>query len=186
MLLIKIILSFMKISLLAFGGAYAAIPLVEREVVEIQQWMTISEFSNLIAIDEITPGPIIINCATFVGMHVAGIPGAIAATFGVVLPAGLLSLTLLILYRKYKKMPLLENIVQTLKCMAVALIFVTFLNIFLNAVFGSKTVDFQSTNYLGILLITVSFFLLRKLKTNPLYIMLGCGLINLVFCLITQ
>ena len=185
MLLLKIVLSFMKITLLAFGGAYAAIPLVENEVVQVQGWMTVAEFGNLIAIDELTPGPIILNCATFVGMHVAGIPGAIAATFGVVLPAGTLAMILLLLYRKYKKMPLLDNIVQTLKCMAIAMIATTFLNILFNALFGSKTIDLTNISYLGVVLIPIAFLLLRKFKTNPLYIMLGCGLINLIFNLIT-
>jgi len=164
MLLLKIVLSFMKITLLAFGGAYAAIPLVENEVVQVQGWMTVAEFANLIAIDELTPGPIIINCATFVGMHVAGVPGAIAATLGVVLPAGTLAMILLMLYRKYKEMP--------------------FLNIAFNALFGSRTVDLSNTNYLAVVLIPIAFFLLRKYKPNPLYIMLGCGAINLAFYLI--
>lgn len=184
MLLLKIVLSFMKITLLAFGGAYAAIPLVENEVVQVQGWMTVAEFANLIAIDELTPGPIIINCATFVGMHVAGVPGAIAATLGVILPAGTLAMILLMLYRKYKEMPLLDNIIQTLKCMAIAMILTTFLNIAFNALFGSRTIDLSNTNYLAVVLIPISFYLLRKYKPNPLYIMLGCGAINLAFHLI--
>ena len=79
-LLLQIVFSFMKIAVLAFGGAYAAFPLVEREVVNIQHWMTYTEFLDLVALDEVTPGPIIVNCATFVGTKVAGVPGAIAAT----------------------------------------------------------------------------------------------------------
>ena len=84
-ILLQIVLAFMRVSAIAFGGAYATIPLVEHEAVVVQHWMTYAEFADLIALDEITPGPILINSATFVGMRVAGIPGAIAATLGVII-----------------------------------------------------------------------------------------------------
>ena len=186
MLLLKIVLSFMKITLLAYGGAYAAIPLVENEVVQVQGWLSVAEFGNLLAIDELTPGPIILNCATFVGMRVAGIPGAIAATLGVVIPAGSLAMGLLLLYRKYREMPLLDNIILTLKCMAVALIITTFINISLNAMFDGGTVALENLNCLGLILVPLAFWLLRKYRPNPVYIMLGCGLINLIFHLIAD
>ena len=86
-MIISIILSFMKIGILAFGGAYAAIPLVEKEIVELRQWMTYEEFADLLALDELTPGPILINSATFVGMKVGGLSGAVAASIGCILPA---------------------------------------------------------------------------------------------------
>ena len=78
--LLQVLLSFMRIGVLSFGGAYAAVPLVEREVVLTRGWLSATEFANLLAIDELTPGPILINSATFVGMRVAGVPGAVIAT----------------------------------------------------------------------------------------------------------
>ena len=85
--ILEIFLAFIRIGALAFGGAYAAMPLIEQEIVDRTGWMTFTEFSDLIAIDELTPGPIIINSATFIGMKLGGIPGAIAATIGSILPA---------------------------------------------------------------------------------------------------
>ena len=78
--LLDIFLNFLKIGLFAFGGAYAAIPLIEEQMVTNTGWMTFEEFSDLVAIDELTPGPIIINSSTFIGMKLAGLPGAITAT----------------------------------------------------------------------------------------------------------
>ena len=178
-MILKLIISFMKIGVLAFGGAYASIPLVEKEVVEIQKWMTYEEFADLLALDELTPGPILINSATFVGMKVNGISGAIAATVGCILPSCMISLLLILIYRKYRKLSYMESIIRTLKCMAIALILSTFIRIVNNNVFNGIMV-----NYIGIVLMLVSFYVLRKYKINPLYIMLVCGVISVICALI--
>ena len=73
-LLLDIVFTFIKIQLLSFGGGHASIPVVQTEIVEIKHWMTIKEFSDLLAMDELTPGPLAINCATFVGKKLAGLP----------------------------------------------------------------------------------------------------------------
>ena len=111
MFVIKIFFSFLKIGIFAFGGAYAVIPLVEEQMVTNTGWMTFSEFSDLIAIDELTPGPIIINAATFIGMKLAGLPGAIAATLGCIMPGFIIVLTLICLYSRYKKIPMISEII---------------------------------------------------------------------------
>ena len=74
-------ISFLQVGLFSVGGGYAAIPLIQNQVVNVWQLMTIEEFADLITIAEMTPGPISINSATFVGMRLAGIPGAIICTF---------------------------------------------------------------------------------------------------------
>lgn len=172
MLILQIILSFMKIGALAFGGAYAAIPLVEEEIVEVRQWMTYDEFADLLALDELTPGPILINSATFVGMKAAGPAGAVAATIGCILPSCLISFVLIIIYRKYKNISFMNNFLAAFKCMAIALIFSTFLRV-ISRLFTTKDIKHD---LIGCLLIAISFWFLRKYKINPLYIMLGCGL----------
>ncbi len=174
-MILKLIISFMKIGVLAFGGAYASIPLVEKEVVEIQKWMTYEEFADLLALDELTPGPILINSATFVGMKVNGISGAIAATVGCILPSCVISLLLVLIYRKYRKLSYMESIIWTLKCMAIALILSTLIKIVGNNVYSGTKI-----NYIGIVLMLVSFYVLRKYKINPLYIMLVCGVISVI------
>lgn len=178
--LLEIVLTFMKIGIICFGGAYAAIPVVEREVVDVCHWMTYTEFADLVALDEITPGPIIINSASFVGMRVAGIPGAIAATIGCIIPPCIITIILIYIYRKYRNIAIISDVLYTLKCMALAMIISTWLSIFLNAVFPGKVIAINNVDYLLLVMSIASFMILRKYQPNPLYLMLGCGLINLV------
>lgn len=84
---IQLFLSFLKIGAFTFGGGYAMIPLIQREVTEKKKWITDDDILEIVAISESTPGPIAINAATFVGYRVAGKKGAAAATIGVVLPS---------------------------------------------------------------------------------------------------
>ncbi len=84
---LSLLLTFLKIGALTFGGGYAMIPLIQRETVEKKKWISDSDILDIVAIAESTPGPIAINSATFVGYRVAGFIGAFAATLGVVLPS---------------------------------------------------------------------------------------------------
>ena len=181
MLLLEIIFTFMKIGALSFGGAYASIPLVERQVVEISQWMTYTEFSDLMALDELTPGPMLINSATFVGMKIAGIPGAIAATLGCITIPCIITIILVTIYRKYSRIDVIGDALFALKSMATAMVISTTLSIIINAVFPGKLLYISNINYLMIIMIICSFFILRKYQVNPIYIMLGCGALNLLF-----
>lgn len=180
--LIALFLGFARIGIMAFGGAYAAIPLVEREVVEINGWLTYEEYGNLLALDELTPGPILINSATFVGARVAGVPGAIAATLGTIAPACAISLTLLLIYKKYMKLDWLQSIIFAVKCMTVGLITVTILRAVTNSVLEPRsTLGFDP---LMAIMTAAAIFVMKKWKPNPLWLMLGGGAINLIAALI--
>ena len=87
MILLKLFFSFIQIGLFSIGGGYAAMPLIQAQVVEANGWLTMNEFIDLITIAEMTPGPIAVNSATFVGIRIAGLPGAVVATFGCILPS---------------------------------------------------------------------------------------------------
>ena len=87
MIYLQLFLSFLQIGLFSFGGGYAAMPLVQGQVVTAHGWLSMSEFTDLITISQMTPGPIAVNSATFVGIKIAGIPGALIATLGCILPA---------------------------------------------------------------------------------------------------
>ena len=110
MKLLQLFLSFCKVGLFSIGGGYAAMPLIQSEVVTLHGWITMSEFADLISVSEMTPGPIAVNSATFVGMHIAGIPGALIATVGCVLPSFIIVSILARLYVKYRN----GNAVQTI------------------------------------------------------------------------
>jgi len=90
MIYLKLFWEFIKIGAFTFGGGYAMIPLIERGIVTKYHWLTMEQFTDLIAIAEMTPGPIAINSATFVGYKVAKFWGAVVATMGVVLPSFLI------------------------------------------------------------------------------------------------
>ncbi|MBQ6654820.1 MAG: chromate transporter [Erysipelotrichaceae bacterium] len=182
---IAIFLSFLKIGLFAFGGAYAVLPLIEEEMVINTGWMTFAEFSDLVAIDELTPGPIIINSATFIGMKLGGLPGALAATLGCILPGCVISLLLVVLYRKYREIPVIAEAMRTLRCMAVALIFSVLLKMLVSAIFPSGLNNVSDISLLTLALVVASFYVMRKYKTNPLYVMLACGGITLMLSLIS-
>ena len=90
MIYIQLFLSFLQIGAFSFGGGYAAMPLIQSQIVNLHHWLDFKEFTDLITISQMTPGPIAINSATFVGTKIAGIPGAIAATLGCILPSCIL------------------------------------------------------------------------------------------------
>lgn len=98
MIYIKLLAAFLKIGLFSFGGAYGAIPLI-RDVVLENRWMDEEMFSNLVALSESTPGPIMVNMATYVGCRQGGFWGALIATVGVVLPSFLILLAVTVLFR---------------------------------------------------------------------------------------
>ena len=178
--LLDIFLNFLKIGLFAFGGAYAVIPLVEEQMVTNTGWMSFQEFSDLLAIDELTPGPIIINSSTFIGMKLHGVSGAIAATLGCIIPGIIVALLLVHLYSKYKEIPIINEAMRVLKCMSVALIFSVLLKMFISAIFPSGLGVWQEMDILALVMVAASFFVMRKYKTNPLIVMLACGTITLL------
>ena len=122
MMYIQLFLSFFQISLFSFGGGYAALPLIQGQVVNVHHWLSMTEFTDLITISQMTPGPIAINSATFVGTKIAGIPGAVVSTLGCILPSCILVTLLAWLYLKYQKMDLLQSVLQSLRPAVVAMI----------------------------------------------------------------
>lgn len=87
MVLLKLFFAFMQVGLFSIGGGYAAIPIIQSSVVDSFGWLTMDEFTDLITIAEMTPGPIAVNSATFVGNRVGGLLGSIVATLGCIVPA---------------------------------------------------------------------------------------------------
>ena len=98
MIHLELFWSFFQIGLFSIGGGYAAMPLIQHQVVELHPWLTLEQFSDIITISQMTPGPIAINSATFVGLQLGGLPGALVATAGCVLPSCIIVLTLAYVY----------------------------------------------------------------------------------------
>ena len=122
MIYLELFLSFLQIGLFSVGGGYAAIPLIQEQAVEQYGWLSMEEFADLVTIAEMTPGPVAVNAATFVGIRIAGIPGALTATFACILPSLILVSLLAFLYYRYKKMSAFQNLLSGLRPAVVALI----------------------------------------------------------------
>lgn len=112
---LDLFLTFMKIGAFTFGGGYAMIPLVDEICVEKKKWITEEEMSNILVIAESTPGPMAINCSTFVGYLQGGMPGALLATTGVVLPSFFIILTIAMFLDHFLEITIVANAFKGIK-----------------------------------------------------------------------
>ena len=177
--LIEIVFAFIKIQLLSFGGGHASIPVVHNEIVEIRHWMNIEEFQDLLAMDELTPGPLAINCATYVGEKLAGIPGAIAATLGCIIPSCILALIFVRAYKKYFQNKLFINEMFCLRAMVIAILAATTITLFRDSIILNSALNYQF-----VIIFILSFICFMKFKPNPIYIMLLAGCASLIINII--
>ncbi len=184
MILLELLFSFLQIGLLSIGGGYAAIPLIQDQVVRLHGWMALSEFTDLVTIAEMTPGPIAINAATFVGIRVAGVPGAVLATLGCILPGCVIVLILSALYRRYGRSKGLQTVLSTLRPATVALIAgatVTILSGALGLSGMTVGVSLAAFPWVQTLLIAAAFVVLRLKKVSPILVILATGVLWLVW-----
>ena len=140
MIYLQLFISFLQIGAFSFGGGYAAMPLIQNQVVQVHPWLSQSEFIDLLTISQMTPGPIAVNSATFVGMRIAGMKGAIVATVGCVLPSCILVTLLAKIYLKYRNLSLLQGILRTLRPAVIAMIGAAGISILVNAFFDENFV----------------------------------------------
>lgn len=164
--------SFFKIGLFSFGGGMGAIPLIQAQVVDNHQWLTLTEFTDLITIAEMTPGPIAVNASTFVGIQTCGFLGAMVATAGCIMPACIIVFTLAWLYFKYQNLTYLQGVLSILRPAIVGLIMTAGFSIFRLAILK------EGFNIIGFILIILGIICLRKYKFTPIKVMLGSGVIG--------
>ncbi len=174
----KLFFAFIQVGLFSVGGGYAAIPLIQEQIVNIYKLMTLEEFSDLITIAEMTPGPISINSSTFVGMQLGGIPGVLICTLGCIIPSFIICLTLAHIYYKYRNLGSLQTVLASLRPAVVSLIGSAGLSILLIGIFKNGIISTDNLKYLESALFLVCLFLLRKYKVNPIAIILGSGVVG--------
>lgn len=184
MIYLELFLSFVKIGLFSFGGGYAALPLIQNEVVTIHHWLSMGEFTDLVTISQMTPGPIAINAATFVGTKITGIVGSVVATFGCVLPSCIIVTILAWFYLRYRQLDMLQSVLKMLRPAVVAMIATAGLSIVLSSFWPSGAISLQATKLPSVLIFIICMALLRKTKWNPVYVMLLAGVLNLVQALV--
>ncbi len=156
---------FFQIGLICFGGGYAMIPLMRRELIERQGWLSLEKFLDIMAIAEMTPGPIAINTATFIGYEVAGIGGSLLATLGVISPSIIILGLTFYLSKKVAPVSWREALLMGIRPAAIALIF-------LAAVYLGEAVLldlYQGAFFIG------SLVLLFMTRISPIYLILLAG-----------
>ena len=182
MIYIQLLWSFIQIGLFSIGGGYASLPLIEHQVVDVHGWLTASQLTDIVTISQMTPGPIALNAATFVGTRIGGLPGAIVATLGCVLPSCIIVLVLAWVYTKYKDLGLLRGILAGLRPAVVALIASAGLTILISALFVNDVLPHALSDVDGIavVLFVLSLVILRKWKPDPILVMVGSGVIGAI------
>ncbi|WP_319563114.1 chromate transporter [Marispirochaeta sp.] len=165
MQLLSLFAAFCKIGAFSFGGGYAAIPLIEVEVVRIHAWMSLHQFADLIAISQLTPGPIAINSATFIGYGVAGLPGSIVATVGVLMVPVMAVLLLWAVADRFYHSPWIKGALLGLKPALVALIFYS--------AYSIGRVAFDSPG--PIIIAVIAFGVLRFFSIHPAILIVVSG-----------
>ncbi len=186
MIYLQLFWSFFQIGLFSFGGGMAAMPLIQDQVVRLHGWLSLSEFTDLITISQMTPGPIAINSATFVGLRIGGPAGALVSTIGCTLPSCVIVSLLAWVYHKYRKITVIQGALAGLRPTVPALILCADLSILSLSFWGTETFfgSIASTDYIAVLLFFAALFVLRKFRPSPLITMLGCGIIGGFFYLI--
>lgn len=182
MLLLKLFFAFIQVGLFSVGGGYAAIPLIQEQIVEIYGLMTLEEFSDLITVAEMTPGPISINSATFVGMRLGGVPGVLICSIGCIIPSFCICLTLAHFYYKYRSVSGVQVVLGSLRPAVVAMIASAGASILMLGLFQAELQDvvLRNIRWVELGIFAVALFLLRKYKVNAITIILGSGVVGTV------
>jgi len=174
--LLELFWTFFKIGGFTFGGGHAMIPLIQKETVENKKWITDDDILEIIAIAESTPGPVAINSATFVGYRTAGFWGAVAATFGVVLPSFVIILTIAYLLGSFMEIKAVQYAFLGINAGVLALLFKALWNMYKKSPKG----------WASYVVMAVSFLLTAILKVNLFLVIIGCALFGLVTAMIAE
>ena len=167
----ELFLSFLQVGLFSFGGGYAAMPLIRGQVVTVHHWLSMSEFTDLITISQMTPGPIAVNSATFVGTKIAGTLGALVATFGCILPSCIIVTVIARLY--------LKGILNSLRPAVVAMIAAAGISILITAFWGNTgMISLVGTKWTLVVIFMICVVLLQKVKMNPIGVMALAGIMK--------
>ena len=170
---LKLFLVFARIGLFGFGGGMAMLPMIYQGAKEFGL-MEPEEFSNLVAISQVTPGPLAVNAATYVGYNCAGVPGAMVATFGVALPSFLLVLLVCYFVTRFQESRAVEGAFLGIRPVTAGLIASA-------VVFMGKTA-FTSLAPVPIVICAASILLIGKFKISPIFIVIGAGVIGAFLC----
>lgn len=179
---LDLFLSYLKIGLFSIGGGRAAIPVVQSIVVDEKHWLTMAEFTDVITISEMTPGPFGINSATFVGVKLGGILGAIISTFACMLAPLIIVIALAYLFNKFRKLTAAQGALLGVRPAVTGLLASAALSIIFLALFGASMPSLSSNfNLIAFAIAIISTVILRKTKINSIFIIFYAGIMGVIF-----
>lgn len=173
MVYLLLFLQFAKVGLLGFGGGLAMLPMIYQTALTFGA-MSKGEFSNLVAISQMTPGPLAVNAATYVGYNTAGVFGAVVATLGEATPSFILISLVVSLLTRFRESPLVEGAFQGIRPVTAGLVGSAFVMV------GESV--FTSFNPVPIIICAVTVFMVGKLKWSPITIMVIAGVAGAFLC----
>lgn len=174
--LLQLFWSFCCIGGLTFGGGYAMLPMIQKEIVDKRGWASEQEVMDYYAVGQCTPGVIAVNTATFVGYKRRGVPGAIVATFGVIFPSMVIITVIAAFIQNFTHLEVVQNAFAGVRVAVVALIVQAIAKLWKNSI-----VDIFTTA-----LCVVAFLLVVLLNISPIFVVLGAGVIGLAYGLIRR
>lgn len=181
MIYLELLFKFFRIGLFNIGGGYAMLPLMQHEI-EINNWITSQEFVDIIAIAEMTPGPIAINAATFIGYRVGGVLGSVVATTAVVLPSLLIILLLSRILARYQEHAFVRSLFAGIRPVVAGLI-ISAAWFIIAAVFApalSENGAALPVDYASIGIAALAFLLVAKYRFDPVKIIIMAGIAGMV------
>lgn len=170
-LLIRLFIAFLKIGTFSFGGGYAMLPFIQKEIVENNKWIDVNEFMNIIGISQMTPGPIAINSATFVGYNVFGVLGSMMATLGVIFTSFILVSIISKTLEKFKESSIIKSALLGMRPVLIALIIKAFIDLAKESYTDLKSLMIASI---------IGVILLSK-KVHPILVIVISAIIGLIF-----
>ena len=167
--------AYLKIGILGFGGGYAMLSMIQFEVVDHYNWMTMEEFADIVALSQMTPGPVSINIATFIGYTIGGFLGSLIATLAIVLPSLLLLVFVLRFLFKNKDNYIVKTTLSSMKPVIAGLIFVAALTMMNPTSFADAGLH---GNNISVIICAVSFVATYFAKINPILLIIASGLVG--------
>lgn len=188
MIFVYLFTMFFRIGLFGFGGGMAMLPLIFQSVQEFGV-MTAEEFSNLVALSQVTPGPMAVNAATYVGFNYAGFTGALAATLGVCIPAFVLMAIVYKFIKRFNDSRIVQGIMSGIRPVTVALIgaavvFVSETVLVAGPLISEKLLSggLEYFNIIPICIFVVTIVIVTKFKIQPIRIMILMGIVGALLC----
>ncbi len=162
--------TFCKIGALTFGGGYAMLPLIQREIVENKKWSTEREILDYYAVGQCTPGVIAVNTATFIGFKLKGIIGGIVATLGVVFPSLIIILIIASFLQSFADLSIVQSAFAGIRVAVVALIITTVIKLLKSSI----------KDYLGVIIAIIAFIISAFIGLSPVYVVIAAGLTGFI------